>query len=85
MQIRAGRDPRVTPLVQIAVHRAERRHLADGRWLAYEANDSGRFEIYVRPFPDVDSGHWQVSTGGGTRPLWARSGQELFFVSPTGS
>ena len=57
----------------------------DGRWLAYEANDSGRFEIYVRPFPEVNSGHWQVSTAGGTRPLWARSGQELFYVSPTGA
>jgi Tol biopolymer transport system component len=55
----------------------------DGRWLAYEANDSGRFEIFVRPFPDVNSGHWQVSTIGGTRPLWARNGQELFYVSPS--
>jgi eukaryotic-like serine/threonine-protein kinase len=57
----------------------------DGRWLAYEANDSGRFEVYVRPFPDVNSGHWQVSTTGGTRPIWARSGQELVYVSPTGA
>jgi serine/threonine-protein kinase len=57
----------------------------DGRWLAYEANDSGRYEIYVRPFPDVNSGHWQVSTEGGTRPLWAPSGQELFYLSPTGA
>ena len=57
----------------------------DGRWLAYEAGDSGRAEIYVRPYPDVNSGHWQVSTAGGTRPLWARNGQELFYVSPTGA
>ena len=39
----------------------------------------------MRPFPDVNSGRWQVSTGGGTRPLWARNGQELFYVSPTGA
>jgi hypothetical protein len=57
----------------------------DGRWLAYEANDSGPFEIHVRPFPNVNSGHWQVSTNGGARPLWARSGQELFYASPTGA
>jgi serine/threonine-protein kinase len=57
----------------------------DGRWLAYEANDSGRVEVYVRPFPEVNSGHWQVSTTGGTRPLWAPSGQELFYVAPTGA
>jgi hypothetical protein len=39
----------------------------------------------VRPFPEVNSGHWQVSTGRGTRPLWARSGQELVYVAPTGA
>ena len=55
----------------------------DGRWLAYEANDSGQLEIHVRPYPDVNSGHWRVSTGGGTRPLWSRTGRELFYVSPT--
>ncbi len=51
----------------------------DGRWLAYVSNESGSEEIYVRPFPDIDAGRWQVSTGGGTQPLWARSGQELFY------
>jgi serine/threonine-protein kinase len=57
----------------------------DGRWLAYEANDSGQLEIYVRPFPEVTGGHWQVSTAGGTRPLWARNGQELFYLAPDGA
>ena len=57
----------------------------NGRWLAYEANDSGPFQVYVRPFPDVNSGHWQVSTSGGTQPLWARSGRELFYVAPDGA
>jgi serine/threonine-protein kinase len=56
----------------------------DGRWLAYEANDSGVFEIYVRPFPDVEGRRRQVSTGGGIQPLWSRSGDELFFTAPTG-
>ena len=53
----------------------------DGRWLAYESNESGRNEIYVRPFPNVDAGRRQVSTNGGTQPLWARNGQELFYES----
>jgi serine/threonine-protein kinase len=57
----------------------------DGRWLAYESDSSGRFEIYVRPFPNVNDGQWKVSTGGGTRPLWAPSGQELFYVEPGGA
>jgi serine/threonine-protein kinase len=76
---------RVTPLVQSPFFERNGTISPDGRWLAYEANDSGRFEIHVRPFPAVNSGHWQVSTGGGTRPLWARSGQELVYVSPAGA
>jgi serine/threonine-protein kinase len=51
----------------------------DGRWLAYTSNESGRDEVYVRPFPDVEKGRWQVSTGGGAWATWARSGGELFF------
>lgn len=47
----------------------------------YESNDSGGNQIYVRPFPAVDTGRWQVSTSGGTRPVWARSGRELFYVA----
>jgi eukaryotic-like serine/threonine-protein kinase len=56
----------------------------DGRWLAYQSNESGRDEVYVRPFPDVRSGRWQVSSGGGTRPLWNRNGQELFYYLAPG-
>ena len=53
----------------------------DGRWIAYSSNESGRQEIYVRPFPAVDSGRWQISSEGGNKPLWSRSGGELFFVA----
>ena len=53
----------------------------DGRWLAYSSNESGRYEVYVRPFPNVDGGRWQVSVEGGVYPLWSRSGKELFFVT----
>jgi serine/threonine-protein kinase len=76
---------RVTPLVQSPFTERNGIVSPDGRWLAYEANDSGRFEVYVRPFPDVSSGHSQVSTNGGTRPIWSRSGQELIYVAPTGA
>jgi serine/threonine protein kinase/Tol biopolymer transport system component len=57
---------------------------ADGRWLAYDSNESGRIEVYVRPFPAVESGRWQVSTGGGSQPLWAPNSRELYFVDPEG-
>jgi Tol biopolymer transport system component len=53
----------------------------DGRWLAYESDESGRLEIYVRPFPAVDAGRWQISNTGGNRPAWARNGRELFYIS----
>jgi eukaryotic-like serine/threonine-protein kinase len=51
----------------------------DGRWLAYASNETGHFEVYVRPFPDVNSRRVQVSQAGGTEPRWAQSGRELFF------
>jgi serine/threonine-protein kinase len=56
----------------------------DGQWLAYESDSSGRFEIYVRPYPRVDAGQSLISTDGGTRPLWMPGGQELIYVAPEG-
>jgi serine/threonine-protein kinase len=53
----------------------------NGQWLAYESNESGRNEIHVRPFPNVDGPKQQISTNGGRQPLWARNGQELFYES----
>jgi serine/threonine-protein kinase len=53
----------------------------DGRWLAYNSTESGQPQIFVRPFPNVDAGRWQVSNSGGVRPAWGSGGQELFFVS----
>ncbi len=53
----------------------------DGRWMAYGSWESGRFEIYVRPFPEVNKGKWQVSTSGGTWHLWSPDGRELFYRS----
>jgi eukaryotic-like serine/threonine-protein kinase len=51
----------------------------DGNWLAYASNETGRFEIYVRPFPNGE-GKWQISTGGGIFPRWRRDGRELFYM-----
>ena len=54
----------------------------DGRWIAYDSDESGLTEVYVRPFPGVEAGKWQVSNDGGRQPAWSPSGQELFFQSP---
>ena len=55
----------------------------DGRWLAYESNESGAFEIYVRPFPRAE-GKWPISTGGGTNAVWSRTRHELLYRAPDG-
>jgi Tol biopolymer transport system component len=65
----------------------------DGRWVAYVSTESGRHEIYVRPFPGQPSagavdaragGQWQVSTAGGIQPRWRRDGKELYYIAPDG-
>jgi Tol biopolymer transport system component len=53
----------------------------DGQWMAYTSNVSGREEVYVRPFPDVDKGRWPVSTSGGGGPLWSPDGRELYYLN----
>jgi len=52
----------------------------DGRYFAYQSTESGRFAIYVRPYADVSQGRWRVSVEGGTAPVWARRGGELFYL-----
>ena len=56
----------------------------DGRWLAYVSEESGTAEVYVRPFPNVDSARVAVSVGGGVEPLWSHDGTELFFRGQRG-
>jgi serine/threonine-protein kinase len=75
----------VHPLVQTPFDERNGIVSPDRQWLAYEANDTGRFEIYIRPFPDTTRGRWPASTSGGTQPLWARNGRELFYLAPDGA
>jgi serine/threonine-protein kinase len=55
----------------------------DSKWLAYTSNESGSNEVYVRPFPNVGEGRWQVSNGGGFQPVWSPDGTELFYLTTT--
>jgi serine/threonine-protein kinase len=64
----------------------------DGQWVAYHSNESGRYEIYVRPFFEAgQSGsatagdRWQISTGGGVFAAWRADGQELYYLDPSGA
>jgi len=54
---------------------------SDGHWLAYSAYESGNTEVYVRSFPE-SGGKTQISTGGGSHPVWSRSERKLFFLTP---
>jgi serine/threonine-protein kinase len=56
----------------------------DSRWVAYVSVESGREEVYVRPFPNTTDARWQVSTEGGSAPAWAHSGKELFYLTADG-
>ena len=74
-------DSVAIPLVATDV---EERHPAlspDDKWLAYKSSETGKGEVYVRPFPNVNDGKWLVSLDGGGDPVWSHSGHELFYVS----
>jgi len=73
-----------TPLLETEFLELNAALSPDGRWMAYESNESGQFEVYVRPFPDVTGGRWQVSSGGGGWPLWSPVGEQLFYVGSEG-
>ena len=53
----------------------------DGHWVAYQSDESGRVEIYVRPFPGP-GGQWQISTAGGKAPRWRPDGTALYYIAP---
>jgi eukaryotic-like serine/threonine-protein kinase len=86
-------DRKLIPLESSESHQFQGRFSPDGRWIAYSSDESGRYQIYVRPF-EVSSatgasdakvtpvtGKWPVSKDGGTAPRWRREGKELFYLS----
>ena len=85
VQWRLG-DSTYTPMMaQATVSETSPELSPDGRWIAYQSDESGQYEVYVRPYPDWTAGRWQVTQAGGTAPLWSRSGRELFYRSGTGA
>ena len=77
MSLVGDRTPRV--YLQTAFDVTSGRFSPDGRWVAYQSNETGPSEVYVRPFPGP-GGKWQVSTGGGVSPVWSPTGKELYFL-----
>jgi len=74
-------DTAAVPLVATHSQEAGPSISPDGRWLAYTSNEDGEEEVFVRPWPDVNGGKWQVSREGGTEPQWSPNGRELFYRS----
>ncbi len=83
--VRLGGDSTPAPLVATPFTELNPALSPDSKWLAYASNESGRNEVYIRPFPNTGDGRWQVSNGGGYQPEWSSDGTELFYVDPTGS
>ena len=77
------RDGRSRPLVQTRFDEMHPRLSADGRWIAYTSNESGRYEVYVQAFP-VAGARSQISTDGGWEPVWNPNGRELFYRTQNG-
>jgi Tol biopolymer transport system component len=69
---------KIQPYLQSTFNQFQAQFSPDGHWVVYTSNESGRDEVYVQPFPGP-GGKWMISTDGGTYPLWARNGREVFF------
>ena len=89
--VAGSRTPQV--LFSAPFDQLDGRFSQDGRWVAYASNESGRSEIYIRPFvpptrqvrADSHGMQWQVSTDGGITPAWSHDGKELYFIAPDGT
>jgi Tol biopolymer transport system component len=76
-----GEDREPKPFLNTPFLEVRARFSPDGRWVAYESEESGRGEIYVRSFAGT-GGKWQISTSGGTEPQWSRDGRALYYIAP---
>ena len=82
------KDRKPYPLVRTDADERNAQVSPDGRWIAYQSNETGRFEIWVQPFlraGGVARGRWQVTTSGGIHVRWRRDGKELFYLAPDGN
>ena len=83
---RPGTDTAATPVLVTPFDESAIMLSPDGRWLAYQSDETGANEVFVRPFPITDSGgKYQASNGGGAAPLWSRNGRELFYLAADGA
>jgi eukaryotic-like serine/threonine-protein kinase len=82
--MRPGVDTTPIPLVATSYSERDPVISRDGRWVAYTSNETGRYEVYVAPFPNSKAAKWPISSEGGSEPVWAHNGHELFYRSAAG-
>jgi serine/threonine-protein kinase len=80
--MRLGLDTVPAPLVATRFDESELALSPDSRWIAYVSDETGRPEVYLRPFPDAASAKHQVTAAGGVAPVWSRNGREIFYITP---
>jgi serine/threonine-protein kinase len=80
--VQLGVDTTLVPLIATAYDEHAFSISPDGRWIIYQSDETGRLEVFIRPFPNTGDTKVQVSIGGGTAPLWSRNGRELFYLRP---
>ena len=76
-------DKKVVPFLPSRTNKANGQISPDGKWVAYESDETGEWQVYISPFPG-GGGKLQVSPGGGTDPRWRGDGKEIFFLDPKG-
>jgi Tol biopolymer transport system component len=76
-------DLKPIPIAQTSFEENNARFSYDSRWVAYQSNETGRFEIYVQRFPEAGN-KWQISTNGGTQPQWRRDDREIVYLGVDG-
>jgi len=73
-------EAKLSPFLASPYNEVQGRFAPNSRWIAYASDESGKFEVYVRPFPAAN-GQWLISAAGGSQPEWRRDGKELFYIS----
>jgi len=82
--IRPGIDTALVPLVATGMHAGMQAVSPDSHWMAYGSDVTGRFEVYVVPFPNTKAGKWQISILGGVLPKWSARGNEIIYRDTSG-
>ena len=84
VELTVGRTPEITPILATEYTEYGAEVSPDGNWMAYQSNETGQMEVWVRPFPDANQRRIKISVAGGSQPLWGPDGRDLFYLNQAG-